>query len=299
MIIAVRGGHNERVRGAKGYIDEVIEDRLYYRELVSFLEREGHKVMDVTPNSTDTKYQDLTYGVDKANKAKADLFISCHVNSSNGKGYGCEVLYCPGSIKGAEYATNISKAISELGFRNRGAKVDSRGLYELRHTKMPAVIIEPFFLDNKGDFDIYKRVGPKELAKAITEGVLNKSIDEVKGDDDMIPTIKLAACKYNPIAENMIKHIKGLQSCVKMEQTGVATQELCMKLPQFNGGESKGSATILQDILIEKGYLSNSKDRPTLGPAVKSAVERLRKEHGIPTSTKITDTITWRKLIEY
>ncbi|MEF9952651.1 MAG: N-acetylmuramoyl-L-alanine amidase [Clostridium sp.] len=127
----------------------------------------------------------------------------------------------------------------------------------------------------------------------------NKLVNKDTGDDDMIPTIKLAACKYNPIAPQMTKYIKGLQACVKMEQTGVATQELCMKLPQFNGGESKGSATILQDILIEKGYLSNSKDRPALGPAVKGAIDRFRNDYGIPASAKVTDTNTWMKLLEF
>lgn len=298
MIIAVRGGHNQKVRGAKGYVDEVTEDRLYYKELVSFLEKEGHKVVDVTPNSTDTKYQDLTYGVDKANKAKADLFISCHVNSSNGNGYGCEVLCCPGSIKGAEYATNISKAISELGFRNRGAKVDSRGLYELRHTQMLAIIIEPFFLDNKEDVDIYKRVGAKELARAITKGVINKDIKQE--DDDMISdTVKVFANENSPIAKQMQEQIKILQGVVDLKQDAVSREKLVKKLPELSGTEQRGVVTIMQKILILKGFLSNGSDTGIIGPANRNSINRFKESMGIPKDTILVDRQTWRKLLEY
>ncbi|MEG0669117.1 MAG: N-acetylmuramoyl-L-alanine amidase [Clostridium sp.] len=300
-VAAVRGGHNTKVRGAKGYVDEVDEDRLIYREVVRLLKLEGITVFDVTPGETNTKYQDLSYGVSLANKHKADVFISCHINSSNGKGNGCEVIYCPGSTKGAIYATQISESISKLGFKNRGAKVDSRGLYELRHSAMPTVIIEPFFLDNRTDVDTYKKVGPLKIAKAIVEGLLLRDIKEnIQGDDvDMVPSVKLAACKDSKIKSSMINYIKALQSCMRMEQTGVATHELCMKLPMFNGGEEKGTASILQDILIVKGYLSTSKDRPALGNAVKDAIKSFRADNGIPQINRLTDPLTWMKLIEY
>lgn len=298
--IAVRGGHNEKVRGAKGYVDEVTEDRLYYKELIFYLKAEGYNVIDVTPTSTNTKYQDLAHGVSLANKREVDLFISCHVNSSDSKGYGCEVLYCPGSAIGSKYASNISASISKLGFRNRGAKEDSRGLYELRCTKMPAVIIEPFFLDNKGDVDTYKRVGPKELARAIASAIINKEIKNEEVDEDMLPgTLRLAACKYNPIASKMIEEIKVLQGIYGLEKNGVATEELVSKLPIFKGGEERGTATIIQNILIHKGYLSNSKDRPKLGPSFTSAINKLKKDVGLPIGESLTDKNTWRKVLEY
>ncbi len=119
------------------------------------------------------------------------------------------------------------------------------------------------------------------------------------GDDDMIPTVKLSACADSRIKDAMIQEIKGLQSCVGLNQDGVATQELCTKLPIFKGGESKGSASILQSILIIKGYLSKSKERPPLGRSVKSALDRFKKDNGIPITDELTNPLVWRKLLEY
>lgn len=165
MKIAVRGGHNYGVPGANGYVNEVTEDRKYAAALITYLRKRGHTVLDVTPSRTSTTGADLSYGVNKANNWGADLFISCHVNA--GGGQGCEVVYCHGSKQGLNHANQVAKIIASLGFKNRGPKVDTRGLYELRHTKMPAIIVEPFFLDTKSDVDLYKKTGPDKLGKTI------------------------------------------------------------------------------------------------------------------------------------
>lgn len=82
--------------------------------------------------------------------------------------------------------------------------------------KKPAVIIEPFFLDNQGDVDIYKRIGPKELARAITEGILNKNIKQ--RDDYMISdTVKVFANENSPIVKQMQEQIKILQGVVGLK----------------------------------------------------------------------------------
>ena len=57
-------------------------------------------VLDATPKVTDTKSQDLACGLLMDNIWGADLFVSCHVNSYNSNGYGCEVVHYPNSSKG-------------------------------------------------------------------------------------------------------------------------------------------------------------------------------------------------------
>lgn len=208
MKIAVRGGHNYKIRGADGFVDEVEVDREYYILVIKYLRLQGHEVLDVTPYSTDTKSQDLSYGVSRANSWGADLFISCHVNSSNGEGHGVEVLHHKNSTKGKDYATQVATSISKLGFKLRntnGSKADTRGLYELNKTKMAAIIIEPFFLDNKTDVDIYKKIGADSLAKAIVKGITGKEVAEM--------------AKYD---ENPPKGANILPNCKKayMEETG-------------------------------------------------------------------------------
>ncbi|WP_027625516.1 N-acetylmuramoyl-L-alanine amidase [Clostridium lundense] len=180
MKIAIRGGHNFGVPGAHAILDEVTEDRKYYKALMNCLEHAGHQVLDVTPDRTDTSAQDLTYGASKANAWGADLFVSCHLNA--GGGQGCEVLYFNGSQKGKEYATKVTNGIATLGFVNRGAKADIRGLYELKATHMPAIIIEPLFVDTQSDVDLYNQVGIDRLAKAIAEAINGSPIDVKKAE---------------------------------------------------------------------------------------------------------------------
>ena len=174
MKIAGRGGHNAGVPGAHGILDEVTEDRKYWYSLMEKLRSRGHEVLDCTPGNTKTSAEDLSYGVNKANNWKADLFISCHMNA--GGGSGSEVIFCPGSIKGKEYAEKVQKSLVSLGFANRKAYADVRGLYEPKHTKMPCIIVEPFFLDNEKDAALYRKLGYDKIAEAIAEGVTGQTI---------------------------------------------------------------------------------------------------------------------------
>ncbi len=73
-----------------------------------------------------------------------------------------------------EYAQNWQH--SDL--RTGGVKI-STGLYVLRHTKSPAMLIEVGFVDDKDDADLYNKVGVNAICKAITEGILDKSVGAV------------------------------------------------------------------------------------------------------------------------
>jgi len=174
MKIAIRGGHNYGVPGASGILDEVAEDRKVYAKVIEYLKKLGHEVLDVTPNKTSTSAEDLSFGVSKANSWGADYFCSIHFNAGGGR--GTEVLYYNGSSKGKSKAEKIANKIAGFGFVNRGAKVDTRGLYELRNTKMPANIIEVCFVDSNVDAELYRKVGVSNIARAIAEGITGQII---------------------------------------------------------------------------------------------------------------------------
>ena len=83
MKIAIRGGHCPNVPGAKGIIDELTEDRKVKNSVIKYLNQLNHVVLDVTPpDNTTSSFADLNYGVNKANKWGADLFISIHFNNA-------------------------------------------------------------------------------------------------------------------------------------------------------------------------------------------------------------------------
>jgi len=173
MKISNRGGHNRQVPGAAKYVDEITEDRKINAATIKYQKLNGDTSIDVTPGNCSSPI-DLAYGVDKSNNAKVDLFVSNHINA--GGGHGVEVIYFPGSTEGKLYAERVCAAIVKLGFNDRGAKADTRGLYELRNAKMPCIIVEPFFVDSVSDVALYHKVGADAIGKAIAEGIVGHSI---------------------------------------------------------------------------------------------------------------------------
>ena len=90
------------------------------------------------------------------NKANPDIYISLHCNAFNSVASGCEMLFAKGSKNGERLAKICQKFVVEaLGNNDRGVKVkvkDDRGGHELFGTKMPAIIVEPFFIDNNEEY---------------------------------------------------------------------------------------------------------------------------------------------------
>lgn len=166
----VHGGHNKKVPGASGYLDEVTEDRKVKDAVIKYLRAAGHTVYDCTDDAGTTQSKNLANIVAKCNAHSGiTLDISIHLNA--GGGTGCEVYYT--SSKGKTYAGKVSAAVaSALGIKDRGAK-ESDTLYVLKHTTAPAILVECCFVDNKTDkaaWDVDK------CAKAIVEAVTGKAV---------------------------------------------------------------------------------------------------------------------------
>lgn len=175
MKIAVRGGHCPKVPGARAMLDELIEDRLVKNALVKRLMQIGYEVLDVTPpDSTSTSSADLAYGVNKANEWGADLFVSIHFNkaydSYNGA-LGSEVCV----YSNYDIAQRVVNSLESLGFKNRGQKIRTN-LYELKHTKMKAMIVETCFVEATEDVALYKKLGSDTVGKVIAEAIANKKV---------------------------------------------------------------------------------------------------------------------------
>ena len=93
-------------------------------------------------------------------------------NKGDGKAGGVEVLVCNTTGHKQEYAKRICASISKLGYNNRGVKVNNKLGY-LTKVMNQCVLIECCFVD---DADDIKKYNYKTMAKAIVEGILNKSI---------------------------------------------------------------------------------------------------------------------------
>lgn len=173
MIINLHGGHSLKCRGASGLLDEVNEDRAVKNKVIELLRNESHTVYDCTDDNGKDQNSNLKAIVNKCNEHKVDLDVSIHLNA--GGGTGTEVYIYSDNSKAKDEAERIAKNISNaLDIRNRGVKVSNK-LYVLRKTNSPALLVECCFVDNAIDKAHWHA---DKCAKAIVEGILNKSVNE-------------------------------------------------------------------------------------------------------------------------
>ena len=169
MKIAVDIGHNiPNNMGAKSIGDENVMVSEVGERLAVRLRMSGYDVLMAAPARAANVSDSLAQRVSKANEGHADLFVSIHMNA--GGGNGTEVWI--GSESGRYIGEKVVQSIAELGFRNRGVKLqgkDGKGLYVLKHTRMTAILVEGCFVDSKSDMERYD---PDGMAFAIWRGLV-------------------------------------------------------------------------------------------------------------------------------
>lgn len=172
MIFNIHGGHNRIVPGASGCFSEVEEDRKVKDLVIGKLRALGHTVYDCTDEVGTTQNANLSNIVAKCNSHKVDLDISIHFNSFNGSAHGTEAYTYDNLGSAFRAAQSIVNAISELGFRNRGAKVNPM-YYVLRKTVAPAILVECCFCDSAIDAGKYNA---ESMATAIVKGLTGQVV---------------------------------------------------------------------------------------------------------------------------
>ena len=114
----------------------------------------------------------LAARVNDANSWGADYFISLHTNASGDPTpTGSEALVFSQPSAAASLGTDILGWLNRLtGLRNRGV-VTRPGLYVLRKTRMPAVLVELGFITNPNDARLMSN-DPELFAEAVYNGIL-------------------------------------------------------------------------------------------------------------------------------
>jgi N-acetylmuramoyl-L-alanine amidase len=175
--ICVDPGHNSSGAdaGAEGNglceQDITLDIALELKYLLEFnafavvLTREG----DFVDGPHQTENQSLQSRCDIANKARADLFLSIHINA--GGGTGTEVYALPGGQAEKLASILLSNLVKAGSWANRGVKT-SEQFYVLVHTDMPAVLTENGFIDTLSDA---QKLGDplfrKSIARAHARGI--------------------------------------------------------------------------------------------------------------------------------
>lgn len=115
----------------------------------------------------------LSERVREANNWGADVFISLHTNAAtNERATGSEALvYSTTSSVAAPLAADILEQLNlSTGLRNRGV-IARPGLYVLRRSAMPAVLVEMGFITNVTDAELMVN-SPELFAEGIYRGIV-------------------------------------------------------------------------------------------------------------------------------
>ncbi|MGL5153165.1 MAG: N-acetylmuramoyl-L-alanine amidase [Clostridium sp.] len=165
--IALDIGHNTKEDiGAVGIKREDTLNLQVGNHVIERLRGLGINVINCTPKTSTSLTNSLQSRCDAANRSGAEIFISIHHNASPG-GHGCEGYCIFGGIA-EKTGREILNEISSLGFRNRGMK-NGGGLYVVRNTIMPALLIECAFVDSISDMEGYD---PIKVGDCIFNGLV-------------------------------------------------------------------------------------------------------------------------------
>jgi N-acetylmuramoyl-L-alanine amidase len=171
VVIVVDPGHGGKDSGAPG-IGGLLEKNVVLpisQRVASVLEQNGVQVV-LTRNSD--YFVELQGRVDMADRANADLFVSVHSNSIDGRPdvNGLETYYYDSGYDLARVVHNtILESIPSL--RNRGVR--KARFYVLRKSSMPSILVETGYMSGVED---NPRLGSPEyqnrMADAIAQGIL-------------------------------------------------------------------------------------------------------------------------------
>lgn len=215
--INISSGHSINCQGASDILNEVTEarkvvDRIY--EMCKAMGIEVYKYHDTSSSSN----QNLANIANWHNQFKDGIDVSIHFNcyQHTSNSMGTEVCYYSQS----ELADKVSSAISKAsGLKNRGGK-ERKGLYVLRHTNKPMILIEVCFLDSSYDVQKYQE-NFDNICSAIIEAITGKvymsrpvSVPNQNtnnnSNNDKIYRVQVGAYKIKSNAEEMQQKLKKL-----------------------------------------------------------------------------------------
>jgi N-acetylmuramoyl-L-alanine amidase len=183
-------------------------------KLMAILIRCGVEVLDVSNTCNDS----LRDRVRRANNWNADIFVAIHYNAYDGKfdgpgkdPEGISIYINPRSIEGRKLATCIMKYLSQ-GTPQKVRGIKEKGFYVLKYTRMPAVLSENGFMDNKVealrmlDEDFQNEVAI-EHAKGICEYFEIEYVEEL-----LAPGYKELQQKYEALLEKVNSFISSVKN---------------------------------------------------------------------------------------
>ena len=172
------GGSDSGAVGPTGVMEKTVTLAVS-QKVQDFLTKAGANVIMTRNTDVDvygpnaTSKQELQARCDVANRnPQTALFVSVHCNAfSSSSAHGMETYYAAGSSRGQKLAAYLNDELKKAGgLFNRGVK--TANYYVLRHTSMPASLVELAFVTNYREEKLLNSDSyQNKLAKAIVQGI--------------------------------------------------------------------------------------------------------------------------------
>lgn len=290
--VNISSGHSINCQGTADIINEVTEarkvvDRVY--EIIKASGKQCYKYHDTSSSST----QNLVNIVNWHNGFNDGVDVSIHFNAYAhvDKPMGTEVCYYSNS----SLATAVSKEIATAGgFIDRGAK-QRTGLYFLKHTNKPAILIEVCFVDSVADVNLY-RANFERICQAIAKTLIGNIV--VPTPTTPAPTPKPAPTPTpKPSGDAWVRSLQAELNAQgfrdsngnKLVVDGIAGAKTLSACPTLRIG-ARGNITKLMQQKI--GVAADG----IFGNNTKQAVINYQKSKGL-VADGIVGRNTWRKLL--
>ena len=260
-------------------------------EVGKILER--HNVKVVYTRKTDV-FVELSERASIANKANTDIFVSIHANAfSNANAKGLETYNYTGSKKGRALASDIHTQLvkDKLYTANRGLKTANFAV--IKHTKMPAVLIELGFITNKDDVKILNK--QDNLALSVAKGILKnlgiKYVEEKKEVQKASTDNLYRVRKKWKDAKTQLGAFSNLQSAINL-----ATKNTAYKVFDSNGKQvftetTKAPKKVNNEFLVR---VTASALNVRSGPSAKNKINGTIRDKG--TYTIVDTNGSWGRL---
>jgi N-acetylmuramoyl-L-alanine amidase len=179
-LVVIDPGHGGNDPGAANSGYGLVESKLTMQialRLRSDLQRQGWRVVMTRdgdyevgdPNGDDA--QELQARCDVANAAGARVFVSVHINSSVAHSLNGTTTYYWRPADRAFAQTVQTALVAADGIADDGIKRNN--FYVIKHTDMPAVLVETAFLSNAGDAaELTHPAFLDKLAQGIANGIM-------------------------------------------------------------------------------------------------------------------------------
>ena len=291
--VNISSGHSINCQGAVDIINEVTEarkvvDRVY--EIVKASGKQCYKYHDTSSSST----QNLVNIVNWHNGFNDGVDVSIHFNAYAhvDKPMGVEVCYYSNS----SLATAVSKEIATAGgFIDRGAK-QRTGLYFLKHTNKPAILIEVCFVDSVADVNLY-RANFERICQAIAKSLIGSIVAQAPTTSTPVATAPKPTPTPTPSGDAWVRSLQvelnaqGFRDSNgnKLVVDGIAGSKTLSACPTLKVG-ARGNITKLMQQKV--GTTADG----IFGNGTKQAVINYQKSKGL-SADGIVGQNTWRKLL--